>query len=210
VHDRFDAIEPTSDEAGVVATLSPTAGRGNRYARSFAAAGKRVKRVPRPGEGVIDVGDAAPEFTAPLANGSIESFSLSEHLDEAPIVLAFFPAAFTGTCTTEMTTFQEQLADFEAVGASIYGISIDSPFTLNEFRARNDIEFPLISDVNRELIDLYGVSMDFADLGVYDVAKRSVFVVDGDGTVTYAWQSDDPSVEPDYAAVEEAAAAAAN
>jgi peroxiredoxin len=159
---------------------------------------------------MVDVGDTAPDFTAPLANGSIESFTLSEHLDEAPLVLAFFPAAFTGTCTTEMSTFQEQLADFETAGASIYGISIDSPFALNEFRAQNDIEFPLISDVNRELIDLYDVSMDFADLGVYDVAKRSVFVVDRDGTVTYTWQSDDPSVEPDYAAVEEAAAAAAN
>jgi peroxiredoxin len=158
---------------------------------------------------MVDVGDTAPDFTAPMATGEIESFTLSEHLDEAPIVLAFFPAAFTGTCTTEMSTFQDRLADFEAIGASIYGISIDTPFTLNEFRAQNDITFPLISDVNRELIDLYDASMDFASLGVRGVAKRSVFVVDGDGTVTYVWQSDDPGVEPDYEAVEEAAAAAA-
>jgi peroxiredoxin len=157
---------------------------------------------------MVDVGDDAPDFTAPLANGSVESFTLSENLDEAPIVLAFFPAAFTGTCTTELSTFQDQLADFEAAGASIYGISVDTPFTLNEFRAQNGIEFPLISDTNRELIELYDASMDFADLGVYDVAKRSVFVVDADGTVTYTWQSDDPSVEPDYETVEEAAAAA--
>jgi peroxiredoxin len=159
---------------------------------------------------MVSEGDAAPDFTAPMATGEIESFTLSDHLDEAPIVLAFFPAAFTGTCTTEMSTFQEQLADFEAVGASIYGISIDSPFTLNEFREQNGIEFPLISDTNREIIDLYDASMDFADLGVYNVAKRSVFVVDADGTVTYVWQSDDPGVEPDYDAVEEAAAAAAD
>jgi peroxiredoxin len=157
---------------------------------------------------MVDVGDAAPDFTAPLATGSVESFTLSEHLDEAPLVLAFFPAAFTGTCTTELSTFQEQLADFEAIGASIYGISIDSPFVLNEFREQNGVEFSLISDTNRELIELYDASMDFADLGVYEVAKRSVFVVDTDGVITYVWQSDDPGVEPDYEAVEAAAAAA--
>ena len=157
---------------------------------------------------MVTVGDEAPDFTAPLANGSVESFTLSDHLDEAPLVLAFFPAAFTGTCTTEMSTVEEQLADFEAVGASIYGISIDTPFTLNEFRAQNELSFPLISDTNRELIELYDASMDFANLGVHNVAKRSVFVVDSDGTVTYTWQSDDPSIEPDYDAIEEAAAAA--
>ncbi|WP_152040695.1 redoxin domain-containing protein [Salinigranum salinum] len=159
---------------------------------------------------MVDVGDTAPDFTAPMATGEIESFTLSEHLDEAPIVLAFFPAAFTGTCTTEMSTFQDRLADFQATGANIYGVSIDSPFTLNEFREQNGIEFPLISDTNRKLIDLYDVSMDFETYGVYDIAKRSVFVIDGDGTVTYTWASDDPGVEPDYEAVEEAAAAAAD
>ena len=159
---------------------------------------------------MVDVGDAAPDFTAPMATGEIESFTLSEHLDEAPIVLAFFPAAFTGTCTTEMSTFQDRLADFQATGANIYGVSIDSPFTLNEFREQNGIEFPLISDTNRKLIDLYDVSMDFESYGVYDLAKRSVFVIDGDGTVTYTWASDDPGVEPDYEAVEEATVAAAD
>jgi peroxiredoxin len=109
-----------------------------------------------------------------------------------------------------MSTFQDRLADFQATGANIYGVSIDSPFTLNEFREQNGIEFPLISDTNRKLIDLYDVSMDFETYGVYDLAKRSVFVIDGDGTVTYTWASDDPGVEPDYEAVEEAAAAAAD
>ena len=59
------------------------------------------------------------------------------------------------------------------------------------------------------MVDAYDVEMDFDDLGVYGVAKRSVFVVDGDGEITYAWVSDDPGVEPDYeeveAAVEDAA-----
>ncbi|WP_126662962.1 redoxin domain-containing protein [Haloterrigena salifodinae] len=152
-----------------------------------------------------ETGDAAPDFTAPLANGDIEEFTLSDHLeDEAPIVLAFFPGAFTGVCTTEMCTFQDRLAAFNDLDASVYGVSRDSPFTLNEFREQNDLEFGLISDYNKEIIDDYGIEMDFADLGVYGVAKRSVFVVDADGEIAYSWVSDDPGVEPDYDEVEAA------
>ena len=157
---------------------------------------------------MVSVGDDAPDFTAPLADGDVGSFTLSEHLEEAPIVLAFFPAAFTGTCTTEMCTFRDQMANFEDVGATVYGISIDTPFTLNEFREQNELNFGLLSDTNREVIDAYDISMDFADLGVRNVAKRAVFVVDGSGAVTYTWVSDDPGVEPDYDEVAEAADAA--
>ena len=153
-----------------------------------------------------ETGDAAPDFTAPLANGDVDSFTLSDRLaDEAPIVLAFFPGAFTSVCTTEMCAFQDRLANFNDLDASVFGVSRDSPFTLNEFRDQNDLEFGLISDYNKEIIDDYGVAMDFADLGVYGVAKRSVFVVDADGEITYAWGSDDPGVEPDYDEVEAAA-----
>ncbi|WP_121742287.1 redoxin domain-containing protein [Natronorubrum halophilum] len=150
-----------------------------------------------------ETGDSAPDFTAPLATGDVDSFTLSDRLaDEAPIVLAFFPGAFTGVCTTEMCAFQDRLASFNDLDASVYGVSRDSPFALNEFRAQNDLEFGLISDYNKEIIDDYDVEMDFADLGVYGVAKRSVFVVDADGTITYKWVSDDPGVEPDYDEVE--------
>ncbi len=159
---------------------------------------------------MVDVGDEAPDFTAPLANGDIKSFTLSEHLDDGPVVLAFFPGAFTSVCTTEMCTFQDELAKFDDVGATVYGVSIDTPFTLNEFRDQNDLSFGLLSDNDRDLVEKYDVSMDFADLGVHDVAKRSVFVVDGDGEVSYKWVSDDPGVEPDYEEVEEAAREAAS
>lgn len=158
---------------------------------------------------MVDVGDDAPDFTAPLANGDVEEFTLSENLDDAPVVLAFFPGAFTGVCTTEMATFEEQLDEFDAAGATVYGISVDAPFSLNEFRDQEGLSFGLISDSNKELIDEYDVEMDFADMGYYGVAKRSVFVVDADGEVTYKWASDDPGVEPDYEEVEQAAAEAA-
>jgi peroxiredoxin len=153
---------------------------------------------------MVSVGDDAPEFTAPLANGSIDSFTLSDRLAEAPLVLAFFPAAFTPTCTAEMYTFRDRLSEFERIDATVYGVSIDTPFTLNEFRDRNDLNFGLVGDSNREAVDVYDVSMDFDAYGVDRVAKRAVFVVDRDGVVTYAWVSDDPGAEPDYDAVADA------
>jgi len=155
---------------------------------------------------MITTGDEAPSFTAPLANGDVDSFTLSERLDEAPIVLAFFPGAFTGVCTHEMNTFQDRLAEFGDAGAAVYGVSIDTPFSQNEFREQLGLEFDLISDTNREIIDERGISMDFSELGVDGVAKRSVFVIDGDGVVQYAWVSDDPGVEPDYDEVLDAVA----
>ena len=158
---------------------------------------------------MVDVGDDAPDFTVPLADGDVQSFTLSEHLDEAPIVLAFFPGAFTSVCTTEMCTFEEELAGFEDLGATVFGVSVDMPFSQNVFREQNDLSFGMLSDNDKEVIDAYDVRMDFDALGVYGLAKRAVFVVNGDGEVTYAWVSDDPGVEPDYDEVEEAAAAAA-
>jgi peroxiredoxin len=106
-----------------------------------------------------------------------------------------------------MATFEESLDDFE--GVTVYGVSVDAPFSLNEFRDQQDLSFGLISDSNKEIIDAYDVEMDFADMGYYGVAKRAVFVVDGDGDVTYEWVSDDPGVEPDYDEVADAAAEAA-
>jgi len=158
---------------------------------------------------MVDKGDAAPDFTAPLANGDVDEFTLSEALDDGPVVLAFFPGAFTSVCTGEMRTFRDRIGNLTAEGATLYGISTDSPFALNEFREQNDLPFAFVSDANREVVDLYDVAFDFDAVGLEDLAQRAVLVVNTDGEVTYAWVSDDPRVEPDYEEVEAAAAAAA-
>jgi peroxiredoxin len=153
---------------------------------------------------MIAVGDTAPDFTAPLANGTVDQFTLSDAVSEQPVVLAFFPAAFTSTCSHEMSTFQDRLGEFADTGAEVYGVSIDTPFTLNEFRDQLGLEFGLVSDTNREIVDTYDISMDFESSGVRNLAKRAVYVVDTDQSVSYAWVSDDPGVEPDYDDVLEA------
>jgi peroxiredoxin len=157
---------------------------------------------------MVSEGDDAPAFSAPLADGSIGEFTLPDRLDEAPLVLAFFPGAFTEVCSHEMSSLQDRLDAFEAAGGTVYGISVDTPFALDEFRDELGLTFGLISDTNREVVDAYGASMDFENLGVRNLAKRAVFVVDASGTITYVWVSDDPGVEPDYDELEAAVAAA--
>jgi len=157
---------------------------------------------------MIESGDTAPEFTAPLANGDVADLSLASAVEDGPAVLAFFPGAFTGVCSNEMETFDDRLSEFDEAGATVYGVSVDTPFAQNAFREELGLDFALVSDSNRELVDAFGIAMDFAGLGVHNLAKRSVFVVDSDREVTYAWVSEDPGVEPDYDAVLEAAEAA--
>ena len=157
---------------------------------------------------MVSEGDNAPEFTAPLAEGELTEFTLSERLSEAPLVLAFFPGAFTEVCSHEMESIQNRAAEFERADATVYGVSVDTPFALMEFRDRLGLEFGLVSDTNRAVVDAYDVTMDFSHIGVRNLAKRAVFVLDGTGMVTYAWVSDDPGVEPDYEEVLNAAAQA--
>lgn len=150
-------------------------------------------------------GDAAPEFTAPLANGDVETVTLSELLsNDSPVVLAFFPGAFTSVCSHEMNTFQDRLDTLTQDGAALYGVSIDSPFSLNEFRDQLELDFGLLSDTNRDLVTAYDVATDFEHVGVEDIAQRAVFVIDGDRTITYRWVGENAGVEPDYDEVEDA------
>jgi glutaredoxin-dependent peroxiredoxin len=149
----------------------------------------------------IEVGQQAPEAT--LVNGERKTVKVSE-LRGKTSVLAFFPAAFTGTCTKEMCRFRDDLARFNSLSAQVYGISADTPFVLAEFGKANGLTFPLLSDFNHQAMKAFGV-YEPAFLGVLDgIAKRSVFVLDKNGKVVYTWLSDKPGTEPPYEEVEAA------
>ena len=144
------------------------------------------------------VGDMAPDFTLTAQDKS--SVTLSE-MRGSRVILAFYPAAFTGVCTKEMCTFSEGMSSLNSSGVSVFGISVDSPFSNAAFADANGISFPLLSDVHREAIESYGVSLaDFVISG-YTVAQRSVFVIEADGRVGYSWVAENPGIEPDYEAV---------
>mgnify|MGYP000376604172 FL=1 len=150
---------------------------------------------------MVSEGDTAPTFTATVGTSDHEPFDLDEHVGDGPIVLAFFPGAFTPPCTNEMIAFQERAAAFGDAGATLFGISADSPFSLGAFREEHGIEFDLVSDMAGDAIRAYGLEMDIADLGLYGIANRAVFVIDDDGEVAFSWVADDPTNEPDYDAV---------
>ena len=144
------------------------------------------------------VGDMAPDFTLTAHDKS--AVTLSE-MRRGRVILAFYPAAFTGVCTKEMCTFSDGIAGLDSSGVSVLGISVDSPFSNAAFADSNGITFPLLSDVHREAVDAYGIALgDFVIPG-YTVAQRSVFVVEPDGSIGYAWVADNPGMEPDYEAV---------
>ncbi len=145
------------------------------------------------------LGKTAPDFT--LFNNKKEAVTLSA-LRGRKVVLAFYPAAFTGVCEKELCTLRDQFAGVEASGAAVLGISVDMPFSNNAFAAKTGATFPLLSDVHREVTRAYGVIWpNFAGIAGLEVANRSVFVIDAGGSVVYEWIAPNPGVEPDYAAV---------
>ncbi|NHX35289.1 MULTISPECIES: redoxin domain-containing protein [Halolamina] len=147
---------------------------------------------------MVSIGDTAPVFTATKGTSDHEEFDLGDHLGDGPVVLAFFPGAFTPPCTNEMVALQGRLDDFEAAGATVFGVSADSPFSQGAFREEHGIEFDLVSDMAGEAIRGYGLEMDIPELGLYGIANRAVFVLDDEGTVAYSWVADDPTNEPPY------------
>ena len=157
------------------------------------------------------VGTDAPTFSAPVAaDDGITPRSLTAYLGETPTVLAFFPAAFSGTCTTELCTFRDSLAPLATDGATVLGISTDLPWALAAFREAESLPFPLVADNDGSVCEAYGVRTTYERFDMDGVARRSVFVVDADGTVTYRWLADEPGTEPDYEAVSAALDAAAD
>jgi len=149
-------------------------------------------------------GDTAPTFTATVGTSDHEPFDLADHVGDGPVVLAFFPGAFTPPCTNEMIALQDRLDEFHSAGATLLGISADSPFSLGRFREEHGIEFDLISDMGGAGIGAYDVEIDIADLGLHGIANRAVFVIDDAGTVAHSWVAEDPTNEPDYDAIVDA------
>jgi peroxiredoxin len=145
-------------------------------------------------------GDTAPDFT--LFSDEQQPWQLSEHRDR-PVVLLFFPGAFTSVCTTELNSVNTDYDSFD--GAHVAAISTDSPFVLSEFRSVHGFDFPLLSDHNAEVSALYGTkyAQDFTSMDLDRIAKRSAFVIDREGGIQYAEVLDNAGRQPDFEAVEE-------
>lgn len=151
----------------------------------------------------VDVGAKAPDFTLP--NQDRENVTLSDVLQKGPAVLAFFPAAFSSVCQQEMCTFRDSIAELNSTSAQVLGISTDTFFALKAWADAQRLNFPLLSDFNKDVIRSYGV-VNPDMIGLKDIAKRAVFVIGRDGTVKHREVLDDARNEPNYDNVRQALA----
>jgi glutaredoxin-dependent peroxiredoxin len=148
----------------------------------------------------VDVGSPAPEFT--LMNQDRQPVTMSQQKGH-PVVLAFFPAAFSSVCEKELCTFRDSMAQLNKANAQVLGISTDTFFALKAFQDAQKLNFSLLSDYNKEVIRRYGVFNEDM-IGLKGIAKRAVFVVDRDGIVRHREVLEDARNEPDYGKVFEA------
>lgn len=124
----------------------------------------------------LKVGDKAPAFTLPGTAG--KSYSLSDYAGQ-PVVLVFYPGDNTPVCTKQLNAYNDEMSEFDSVGAQVIGISSQDVASHDEFSGKHGFTFPLLADTDKEVSKQYGI------LGPLGFPRRSVFVIDGQGVVRY-------------------------
>lgn len=146
----------------------------------------------------IEKGQKAPDFT--LFDSDKNEVTLSG-LQGENVLLLFYPLAFTGVCTQELCSIRDNMAVYNNANAKVLGISVDNVFVQDKFKKEHELQFPLLSDYNKEVIKKYDVVHDTFAFGMKEVGKRSAFVIDKEGTVQYAEVLDNPTELPNFEAI---------
>ncbi len=146
----------------------------------------------------IKAGSKAPEFS--LYDTEKKKISLSEQSGKN-ILLVFFPQAFTSVCTAELCSLRDNISIYNQVNALVFGISVDSLFTLAKFKEEQKFNFPLLSDFNKETSVAYGALFENFAFDMRGVSKRAAFVIDKEGIVQYAEVLEKPADLPDFNAI---------
>jgi peroxiredoxin len=148
---------------------------------------------------VIQVGQQAPDFT--LYDSDKQKVALSDYKGKN-VLLLFYPQAFTGTCTKELCSTRDNIALYNQANAQVFGISVDSIFTLAKFKEEQHLNFPLLSDFNKTTSTAYGSLYDNFVFDMHGVSKRSAFVLDKQGVVRYAEVLEAATDLPDFSAIQ--------
>lgn len=146
----------------------------------------------------LQIGSLAPDFS--LISSDKNKIDLKNYRGQN-VVLLFFPLAFTSVCTEELCTMRDNLSDYEALNASVLAISVDSPFTLEKFKAEQKLNFPLLSDFNKEVSRAYGALYEDFVFEMKGVSKRAAFVIDADGVIQHAEVLENAGNLPDFGAL---------
>lgn len=149
----------------------------------------------------LRIGDKAPDFS--LYSSEKELIPLHDFQGKN-VVLLFFPVAFTSTCTKEMCETRDDIAIYDDLNTEVLGISIDTVHALARFKAENDLNFRLLSDFNKEVIRAYDVMYEEYGYGMKGVAKRAVYVIDGEGIIRHIEVLEKAGQMPDMEAMKEA------
>lgn len=149
---------------------------------------------------VPQVGSPAPNFS--LYDTEKNKVSLEDFKGQNLVIL-FFPLAFTSVCTAELCSVRDNIALYNNANAKVVGISVDSLFTLGKFKEEQKLNFPLLSDFNKEAANAFGALYQDFVLDMKGVAKRSAFVIDGQGVVKYAEVLESAGDQPNFAAIQE-------
>ena len=149
-----------------------------------------------------DVNSVAPGFT--LKNTKKEDVSLSNFKGN-PVVLAFYPGAFTGVCDTEMCKLKEDMAEFNKMNATVLGISVDSPWANGAFADKYELNFELLSDLDRTVTKDYNLIFEgLGGIEGYTCSNRGIIIIDSEGVIRYRWVAEpNPGVEPNYEEIKE-------
>ena len=148
----------------------------------------------------IQTGQKAPDFT--LFDTDKNKVSLADQKGSNVVVL-FFPLAFTGVCTAELCTVRDNIGSYNSTNAKVFGVSVDSLFTLGKFKAEQNLNFSLLSDFNKDAAKAFGVLYEtFPAFEMQGVSKRAAFVIDKEGVVQYAEICPTPGDLPDFAAIQ--------
>jgi len=144
---------------------------------------------------MVGIGSKAPDAAVSPKAG--QWVRISDYVGDRPLVVLFFPMAFTSVCTAELCAVAEDWSAYGGMDAQVVAISVDSPYTAQRFALETKVPFPILSDFNKEAIRAWDVERpDFH--GMKGVAERAAFVVDRSGIVRYAWQGEHPGVLPPF------------
>jgi peroxiredoxin len=150
----------------------------------------------------LQVGQKAPDFT--LFDSDKNKVTLSELQGKENVLLLFFPMAFTGVCTAELCGVRDDIARYNNSNVRVFGISVDSVFTLDKFKKEQGYNFQLLSDFNKTASSTYDSIYDsFTDMDMKGVSKRSAFLIDKQGVIQYAEVLEKASDVPNFEAIQE-------
>jgi peroxiredoxin len=149
---------------------------------------------------MLQTGQQVPDFT--LYDSEKNKLTLSEQRG-ANVLLLFFPLAFTSVCTVELCAVRDNISQYNNMNAKVFGISVDSVYTLAKYKEEQRLNFPLLSDFNKEVSEAYDSLYEKFGFGMRGVSKRSAFLIDVNGLLQYAEVLENANEQPNFEAIQD-------